>query len=229
MTGIGDILGPVGDFASGLMNIGSGQVAQGRNIDWQRELATNAVQFKMQDMERAGLNPILMMSKGGMGGPASPSGSAPGQFGNMPPLGASIANTAKAFQDISESETRIDKMRIEFHNIMADTEKKLSERNLNTQMVNESLQKISESAQRILEMKKSIQKMGSEITKNRAIEDNIRKDIELIDVELNRLSTILEMGKHPKDRKKKGSVLSALAYFFWKLKGGASANFNWSP
>lgn len=127
MSLFGGILGAVGGLL-GFAGQESANNAQAdmleRQIEWQREVLQNRVQWNVEDMEAAGMNPVLsVMGSGGASGSA-PSVSAP-QVGNT---GAAAVSSAAGLASIinqfrqTENETRKVDSEVQVNSARADHE-----------------------------------------------------------------------------------------------------------
>lgn len=66
-----DVFGPVGSFAGGLVDTAAGLFQAERNQDFAQKQMMNAYQWQVADLKKAGLNPMLALTKGAV----MPSGS----------------------------------------------------------------------------------------------------------------------------------------------------------
>lgn len=98
--------GLLGGLASGLFgyqgakkqNVASAQQAQAQ-MDFQREMSNTAVQRRMADLKKAGINPILAGSK-----EASTPGGAMAPVGNKAQAALNLANSAQSLQNLKSQE-----------------------------------------------------------------------------------------------------------------------------
>lgn len=96
---LGGLLGAVGGLLgfAGQESANDAQMAMlERQIEWQKEVLQNKVQWNVQDLRNAGLNPVLAAMSPASGG--APSASAP-QVGNV---GQAAVNSALSFASIAK-------------------------------------------------------------------------------------------------------------------------------
>ena len=125
-----------------------------QNAAYQKEFAQNAHQWEIEDLKKAGLNPIL--SAGGSGASASGGGGAAITAQNGAGGLSSIMNSAASLMRLSseidnlDSNTnlqrgQLDKVGPEIQNINADTSKKIAEtKNVTADTMLKSAKQISE-------------------------------------------------------------------------------------
>lgn len=109
----------------------------GLNRDWQAYMSGTAHRRETSDLQAAGLNRILSVSKGGPGA-STPSGSM-GQAAGFPAAGFPKQNNAGFFSTALEARRNheeVKNLKETNTNIRADTDKKNSERALNSIMYN---------------------------------------------------------------------------------------------
>lgn len=83
---IGDILSSVGgDIVSGIF----GQMSANKQMRFQKNMYRKRYQYQMEDMAKAGLNPILAYKQGPPGAPS-------GASATMPPMGANILKAKRS-------------------------------------------------------------------------------------------------------------------------------------
>lgn len=101
---VGDVIGGIGPLAADALTGGSysTQQANAQNVmlnrenrDWQERMSNSAYQRAMDDMRKAGLNPMLAYQQGGASTPST-------QAATVEPvkMGAGLANTAKTAMEL---------------------------------------------------------------------------------------------------------------------------------
>ena len=112
-SGIGSLLGGAlsgaGQIGANLMSFGQNKELQQRNFDYQERMSNTAYQRAMADMDKAGLNPLLVTNNGGA---STPSGSSASM--STPDISGAIASGAKMSAEIRN-------LRNAAENIKADT------------------------------------------------------------------------------------------------------------
>lgn len=94
---IGAGISAISSLAGGIMGSSSAQGLNAANRAWQTQMSNTQYQRGVEDMRKAGLNPLMMYGKGGMTSTV-PSVAAQGIPGAM--AGAGLANAGKALSDI---------------------------------------------------------------------------------------------------------------------------------
>ncbi len=112
-AGVGSLLGGAlsgaGQLGANLMSFGQNKELQQRNFDFQERMSNTAYQRAMADLDKAGLNPLLVTNNGGA---STPSGSSASM--STPDLSSAIASGAKMSAEIRN-------LRNTAENIKADT------------------------------------------------------------------------------------------------------------
>ena len=133
MSWLSSNFGAVAGLVGGLFNNRSQQQAYEQNFELAKAQLYNRHQIEVEDLKKAGLNPILSSSYGGN------STFSPGSIGNLDNLGTSAfsAKQAQAQSKLLQSQNEsvqagIQKTLAEVRNIDADTELKGSQTDLNT-------------------------------------------------------------------------------------------------
>lgn len=88
-VGVGGLLGLLGNVAGGLISEHSAESAANKQRQWEEYMSNTAYQRAVQDMQKAGLNPMMMLAKGG--GPESTPSGATASVGQ---LGAGVQSAA---------------------------------------------------------------------------------------------------------------------------------------
>lgn len=114
MFGISDILSAAGSIGGAMITAKANEKATQMSIDWERERATNAHQWEVQDLKNAGLNPIL--SAGGSG--AATSGVAAPQ---VPDYGQAVTRALDVVTNRLNQVITAKKAEAEIRNTNADT------------------------------------------------------------------------------------------------------------
>ena len=119
----GSILGAVADIGTTLIQNHSAKKEAQRNRDWQADMSNTAVQRRVADLKKAGLNPLLAVSNASSGA-STPSG-AMAQVSKFDPAFITAITNAKA---VKKNNELIDKEKdvkdAEIRNIDADTRAK---------------------------------------------------------------------------------------------------------
>lgn len=99
--GFGGIIGGIGSIAGGLLGSSGASDANKANAQlardvmaFQERMSSTAYQRAMEDMRKAGLNPILAYQRGGA---STPTGSLATMQNELAPLGAGISGAASAY------------------------------------------------------------------------------------------------------------------------------------
>lgn len=103
----------LGSGAQTAMSYDANRRLQQKSMDWEKEKLQNSVQWHMQDLEKAGLNPILAASQGAIGGSTSASVSGGNYSAGLDRY--ENANTAKKAQKSLEElqNAQVDKAKAE--------------------------------------------------------------------------------------------------------------------
>lgn len=154
---------------------------QGQNEAFQKEMAQNAHQYEIQDLEKAGLNPIL-----------SAQGSSAGSIaGSSAPQGTSAGNTGNYFGDKMEQIARI--AQTKSGEELNESQAKLADSTANKTDIEAGLLPKKTQAE-IKNLDKSSAKMEAEARKNKA-------EISLIDTQKD-LNTALTQYNRERSRGK---------------------------
>lgn len=110
----GGALAGLGNVAGSLISANATNKATNKQLNWERERATNAHQWEVQDLKDAGLNPILSANAGATtGGISAPI-----------PDTSGISNAGTALMEALRTKTETAKNGAETANIIADTQNK---------------------------------------------------------------------------------------------------------
>lgn len=105
IPGIGTAAGAIGGGLLGLADWGLGQFGAKQQMDFQERMSSTAYQRAVEDMKKAGLNPLMMY--GGHGGMEStPSGASAGT-GNLSQSVTSAARFAAVDKPVAESQVAV--------------------------------------------------------------------------------------------------------------------------
>lgn len=99
---LGSIFGAVGSIAGGLLGAHSSKSAAAQQHDWQIEVLKNRNQWQVEDLKKAGLNPILSAKT-----PSSAQVSGSDAGSGAPYLSSALSNSARAFLEWSKAESEI--------------------------------------------------------------------------------------------------------------------------
>lgn len=112
-AGVGSLLGGAlsgaGQIGANLMSFGQNKELQQRNFDFQERMSNTSYQRAMADLDKAGLNPLLVTNQGGA---STPSGSSANM--STPDISGAIASGAKMSAEIRNLKNTAE-------NIKADT------------------------------------------------------------------------------------------------------------
>lgn len=114
MFGIDDMMTAAGTIGGAMVTAKGNEKAAKMAIDWERERATNAHQWEVQDLQNAGLNPVL--SAGGSG--AVTSGVAAPE---VPDYGQAVTSALNVATQRLNQVITAKKADVEMDNIKADT------------------------------------------------------------------------------------------------------------
>lgn len=117
MSWIGAVVGAASSAAQAYGNYRFNYLSQYHNWKWQKEAMQNRHQWEVDDLRKAGLNPILSANQGASTGGLNAGGSA----AQVPDVASS------AFQGL-QMKNLLDKQRAEIDNIKKDTELKEDQR-----------------------------------------------------------------------------------------------------
>jgi hypothetical protein len=90
MSGLGGFLGGAGGLLSSLIGGGLNLFSANRQMQFQRDMANTAIQRRVADLRASGLNPLLAVTSGTMGGAATPQG-AMGSFPDPDMVNSAVA------------------------------------------------------------------------------------------------------------------------------------------
>lgn len=120
------ILGGITDmFGSSKANSSSRKLAA-MNNDFQKEMSSTVYRRGMEDMKRAGLNPILAYQQGGASSPS----------GNVAPVQNTMSGMADGIKKAGNSAVALKRLEAEINNINATTDKSRADASLATEQLN---------------------------------------------------------------------------------------------
>lgn len=157
--------GIIGGVASAFGAMQSGRdaaAAAERQIEWERERAKNAHQWEVEDLKKAGLNPIL--SAGGTGATTGGISAPLPDRSGLTNAGTALIEGINSAFSAAEKQANIGKTGAETENITQDTQNKITGQELiQKQIINEGLRSGLISAQKAnLEFKNLTEKYNSE-------------------------------------------------------------------
>ena len=178
---IGGAASAAGNIGSSILSNSAAVRATEKQVNWNENAAKHAHQWEVQDLEAAGLNPVLSATSGG---------ATTGAVSPVMPDYSGIANAGNNIMSAIMSSYTADKIKSETKNIDADTENKkeqkesiIAERNLTkqqTKKLNWDITKIKS------DIKRNEQLNSKDRTEINQMVENIRKiksEKELIDAE----------------------------------------------
>ena len=114
----GAALQAAGDIGSSLLSYGASRRNLKAQLAWEHERATNAHQWEVEDLRKAGLNPILSAT-GGSGATTSPISPQMPDFSGVSRAGRALAN----YFDLQNQANALDIQKATEKQIQAETEK----------------------------------------------------------------------------------------------------------
>lgn len=162
LDAVGDFLGNVpivGDIITGGASYASAQA----QMDFQEELSRTAHQREVEDLIKAGLNPVLSAKYGGASTPA-------GAGWQMPLIGSSaktVAESKKTIEETKNKKQELKNLQATEENIMANTKQALSNSAKNSAEYNKILEetKNTQKFNKIMDSKVEAARIEAEIDK----------------------------------------------------------------
>ena len=157
------------EIAREQMQFSAGQAQ--REMDFQERMSGSAYQRGVEDMRRAGINPMLAVGNGGASSPGGAMGSSAGA--TMEPVPSVVANSLSSAVDVLKTLVEFRTARAQIDNLSADTLKKTAE--VSKVVADTGLSKASTSAvdanrKKTLQQTNTIQMANNEIARRQAVE-----------------------------------------------------------
>lgn len=180
----GAILGAASGLLGGVLQNSAAKSAASKQMAFQKETLQNQYQWGMEDMRKAGLNPILAYKQGGAGS-ASGSSYTPQNVGSAAVQGASTAQSSALATRANEAQLQ---------NIAADTRLKNSQ---DATQVALQLQHRMQAAQAAAQTAKTTQEtdiLGLNVATAKALAAQAQTDLEFHQSEAGRILRLWELG-----------------------------------
>lgn len=200
--GVGSVISTVGGLAGGFMQQGAQLGISREYMDWMERMSSTAHQREVEDLRKAGLNPILSAK---LGGASSPTGSAPTMQNWVGDAVKSGVSTALAYK-IADAQVE---------NLAASTAKTMAEANeastradlLSTFGKSERQLGLDEGQMRLDTGQQSLHKLKAETDLTYQSIEKMRKDMEMTDAQIIQVA---KQGKLTDEQVRQASTVNEL-------------------